>query len=226
MLKKWWYETLLHDLWMQHKKNTFKRCWRNENSHNGTIAMDFFDRNLVIVGKNSYGELNVVSFAEKNKLKIGNFVSIAQQVLFLLDVEHYTDNISTYPFKNKILKTAENEAFGKGDIIVEDDVWIGYGAKIMSGVKIGQGAVVAAGAVVVKDVPPYAIVGGVPAKVIKYRFEPEMIEELSKIDYSKLDESLIRDHIDELYTKLTDKSQLSWLPKKLEISEKGSYYND
>ena len=81
-------------------------------------------------------------------------------------------------------------------------------------VSIGQGAVVAAGAVVTKDVPPYAIVGGVPAKVIKYRFEPEMIAELLKIDYRKLSKEDIEKHIDDLYTELKDPSQLDWMPKK------------
>lgn len=77
--------------------------------------------------------------------------------------------VSTYPFKRKLFHGGE-EAVSKGDIIVGDDVWVGYGATILSGVHIGQGAVIAAGAVVNKDVPPYAIVGGIPAKVIKYRF--------------------------------------------------------
>ena len=106
------------------------------------------------------------------------------------------------------------EAISKGDIIIDDDVWIGYGATILSGVHISQGAVVAACAVVTKDVPPYAIVGGVPAKVIKYRFEPEMIEELMKVDYSKLTKEQIEQHIDELYAGLKDKKQLDWMPKK------------
>lgn len=84
----------------------------------------------------------------------------------------------------------------------------------MSGVHIGQGAVVATGVVVTKDVPPYAIVGGVPAKVIKYRFEPEMIEELLKVDYSKLTKKDIEKHIDDLYVELKNLSQLDWMPKK------------
>ena len=96
--------------------------------------------------------------------------------------EHSITGIMTYP----LIDDVKINSRSKGDIIVADDVWIGYGATIMSGVHIGQGAVVAADAVVTKDVPPYAIVGGVPAKVIKYRFEPEMIEELLKVDYSKL----------------------------------------
>ena len=107
-----------------------------------------------------------------------------------------------------------SERFSKGNIEVDDDVWIGYGATIMSGAHIGQGAVVAAGAVVTKDVAPYAIVGGVPVKIIKYRFPEAMIEELLKIDYSKLTEEAIKSHIDELYTELEDVGQLEWLPKK------------
>lgn len=92
-------------------------------------------------------------------------------------------------------------------------MWIGYGATIMSGVHIGQGAVVAARAVVTKDIPPYAIVGGVPATIIKYRFPVEMIRELERIDYSKLTKEIVAEHINELYEELTDVKQLDWLPK-------------
>ena len=85
----------------------------------------------------------------------------------------------------------------------------------MSGVHIGQGVVVAAGAVVTKNVPPYAIVGGVPAKVIKYRFEPEMIEELLKIDYGKLSKEDIINHIHDLNVELNEIKQLEWLQHKI-----------
>jgi serine acetyltransferase len=111
-----------------------------------------------------------------------------------------------------------NEAFSKGNIVIDDDVWIGYGVTILSGVHIGQGAVVAAGAVVTKDVPPYAIVGGVPAKIIKYRFSPEIIEELMKIDYSKLEEDDIKNHIDDLYSEIKTvedaKKIVGWMQKE------------
>ena len=118
----------------------------------------------------------------------------------------------------KTLHTENGESFGRGDITVDDDVWIGFYATIMSGVHIGQGAVVAAGAVVTKDVPPYAIVGGVPAKIIKYRFSPEVIEQLLKMDYSKLTDNMIREKNNDIYNSLDGKSPeeveklLAWFP--------------
>lgn len=205
--------TLLKELVYLIKLNRFKRVWRKKNKDNGTIPMSFFPQDLVSVGKMSYGELNVVTFNNKTRLKIGAYCSIAQHVTFMLDVEHRIDTMSSYPFKAKSLNLGD-EAFSKGNIIVDDDVWIGYGATIMSGVHIGQGAVIAAGAVVTKDVPPYAVVGGGPARVIKYRFSQELIDELLRIDYSKLTDDMIKEHIDDLYTDLTDISQLKWLPKK------------
>ena len=190
------------------------------NKNNKTIPMNIFNIDNISVGINSYGELNIVSFADIHKIIIGNYVSIAQNVQFILDAEHYTQNISTYPFKVKLLETEKEEAFGKGDIIVEDDVWIGYGATIMSGVHIGQGAVVAAGAVVSKDVPPYAIVGGVPAKIIKYRFSEDVIKEMLTLDYSKLTKEMVEEHIEELYNNIVNvqveeiKTIYKWFPRK------------
>ena len=191
-----------------------KKEWNKLHPESDTIPMNDFNFENVSLGHGSYGELNVVDFGGENKLIIKNYVSIAQHVSFILNADHYTNHISTYPFKVKMLQTQTSESFGKGDIIIDDDVWIGYGATIMSGVHISQGAVIAAGAVVTKDVPPYAIVGGVPAKVIKYRFDPEMIEELLKVDYSKLTKEDIEKHIDDLYTELKDPSQLDWMLKK------------
>lgn len=190
----------------------FYRQWRKNNAHNNT-APQFFSPQCVKVGNYTYGELEVHHFGEENKLMIGCFCSIAPAVVFLLKDDHPTRLLSTFLFKVKCLKMDTNKAISKGDIIV-DDVWIGYGATIMSGVHIGQGAVVVAGAVGTHDISPYAIVGGVPTKVIKYRFTPELITELLKIDYSRLSKEEIERHIQELYEPLKDKSQLDWMPKK------------
>lgn len=192
----------------------FKKKWEKEHSECGIIPMNIFNKDLVSVGKYSYGELNLVTFNNNSKLSIGNYVSIAQHVYFLLDVEHNTNTISTFPFDVKVLNSKTEEAFSKGNIVVGDDVWIGFGSTILSGVHIGQGAVIAAGAVVTKDVPPYAIVGGVPAKIIKYRFDKNTIEKLNGLDFSKLTKETINKNIDILHQRYNINTDISWFPKK------------
>ena len=201
---------------------TFKIKWRRCNAHNLTTAQNIFILENVSVGHHTYGELFVLTDNYGAKLKIGNFCSIAPNVTFIPVSDHPINYISTYPFKVQVMGE-KFEAISKGDIIVDDDVWIGAGATIMSGIHIGQGAVIAAGAVVTKDVPPYAIVGGVPAHIIKYRFDEETIQKLLQIDYSALEEDLIRTHIDDLYATVTKKTDLSWLPLKNISCEKNSF---
>lgn len=194
-------------------KKIIKKIWRINNSHNYTYIGVDFDISRVEVGNMTYGKLNVVALSDENKLHIGSYCSIGPNVFFLLSSEHHIDHISTYPYKVK-LGYQKEEAYSKGDIIVDDDVWIGYGVTILSGVHIGQGAVIGAGSIVTKDVPPYAVVCGNPAKIIKYRFNDDLIKELLKIDYSKLDKDTINKHIDNLYKPLNDKDQIEWMPKK------------
>ncbi len=191
------------------------RKWRKKNVHNKTfLTAPLFDVNCVSVGKETYGPINVEMSRHDTFLKIGNFCSIANGVTFVLSAEHNINLISTYPFKVLYTNTADSEALSKGDIVVDDDVWIGYGVTILSGVHIGQGAVIAAGAVVTKDVEPYQIVAGVPAKPIKYRFDKELINELLKVDFSALDRETVEKNINELYLPLENKEQLDWMPKK------------
>lgn len=192
----------------------FRKKWRKSNTHNGTYACNIFDDSTVHVGNETYGGILVFNDVPTQNLIIGNYCSIAANVTFLLGHDHRVDCLSTFPYKAEVLHEQKSEAISKGDIIIDDDVWIGYGAMIMSGVHIGQGAVIAAGAVVTKDVPPYAIVGGIPAKIIKYRFEVKIINQLLKIDYGKLTKEMVRDHIDELYTELNDVRQINWMPRK------------
>ena len=195
--------SILNDLRKHIKLNAFKRKWVRQHPESELIPMNCFPSGVVEVGRYSYGELNVVTFDSRTKLRIGSFVSIAQQVVFLLDVEHYIDHLSTFPWKVKMLGESTPETFSKGDIVIDDDVWIGYGASIMSGVHVAQGAVIAAGAVVTKDVPAYAIVGGVPAKVIRFRFCNECIDELEKIKFSNLTDRMIQDNLTVLYEDAT-----------------------
>lgn len=195
---------------LEYKK---EKDWKERNKDNDTVLKSWIDHDRVIVGKGSYGVISVLSDDKNSKLIIGNYCSIAENVNFLLGVEHRLNCISTFPFKSKILN--ENmEGISKGNIVIEDDVWIGYGAMIMSGVHIGQGAVVAAGSVVTKNVPAYAIVGGSPAKIIRFRFESEVIEELLNVDYSKITKEMVKEHLDELCTNLENIKQLDWMPKK------------
>lgn len=190
-----------------------KRQWRKKNPHNSTyLIQNGSPIGEVKVGKHTYGGLNVLN-CTSNKLVIGNYCSIAKQTAFILGVDHRMSGVSTYPFK-KLMLHGEQEAISKGDIIIEDDVWIGYGAIILSGVHIGQGAAIAAGAVVSKDVPPYAIVGGVPAKIIKYRFSEPVRRQLERIDFSKIDDEFVEKHISQLYEEIDENTDLNWLPLK------------
>lgn len=207
--------TLLGETIIKIKLNVFKRKWIKNNRHNQTVPMNSFDINTVKVGKYTYGELNVISFSNKTHLIVGDFVSIAENVYFLLDVEHYTNHISTYPFKVKMMNITKGESFSKGDIVVEDDVWIGWGAVIMSGVHIGKGAVVAAGSVVTKDVESYSIVGGNPAKKIKDRFESQVKNKISEIDLDKID---IKNKLDLLYETI-DERNVDKIIEKLDKKE-------
>ncbi len=135
------------------------------------------------IGMHSYGGLEVRKFDDVTGLSIGKYCSFAAQVQVMLGGEHRHDWVTTYPFN---VVDVRHSAFtghpaSKGDITIGHDVWIGREAIIMSGVTIGTGAVVAARALVTKDVPPYAIVGGNPAKLIKYRFDAETIAKLLEI---------------------------------------------
>ena len=173
-----------------------KNVIRGENIEVGdyTIYNDFahdpqeFERNNVLYHYPVNGD----------KLKIGKFCSIACGAKFLFtSANHAMRPLSTYTFPiffeewgldvSEIRSAWDN----KGDIVVGNDVWIGYEAVILSGVTIGDGAIVGARAVVTRDVPPYTIVGGVPAKPIRKRFDDETIEKLLRLRWWDWDERAI-----------------------------------
>lgn len=138
----------------------------------------------------------------KDRLIIGKFCSIACGAKFLFNsANHKMTSLSTYTFplffeewglKKENVAQAWDQ---KGDIMIGNDVWIGYEAVILSGVTIGDGAVIGCRAVVTKDVPPYTIVGGVPAKPIRKRFDEETIKELQKIKWWDWPEEKITEKI-------------------------------
>lgn len=180
-----------------------KKKYRKQNQHNSTSIMNICDISKIKVGKYTYGALNVTDFSDSNNcLIIGSYCSIAPNVKFLLGGEHQINSISTFPFK--VCKFGYlREANSKGDIIVKDDVWICESAIICSGVKIGQGAIIAAGAVVTKDVEPYSIVGGNPAKFIRYRFDAFLREQLLSMDVVSLFDGFEKNQIENIYSDLS-----------------------
>ena len=179
--------------------------WRLRNPHNSTVLnlcmAPLFDSNQVVVGKNVYGRLNVYSWGTKEEgLEIGNFCSIANNVHFILGGNHHTNHFSTYPFKRMVLGDKEQEATTKGSIVLEDDVWIGQDSIILSGVRLRQGTIVAAGSVVTKSTEPYSIVGGNPAKLIKYRFDEDLREKMLLVNLEKINKEFVENNLQELYS--------------------------
>ena len=149
--------------------------------------------NIIVGDYTYYDDFEDVRNFEKNvkyhfeftgdKLIIGKFCMIASGVKFIMNgANHLTDSISTYPFAifgNGWEKAMDGKSYPvKGDTMIGNDVWIGHNATLMAGVKIGDGAIIATNSTVVKDVEPYSVVGGNPAKEIKKRFSQEVIEKL------------------------------------------------
>ncbi|MCB0534706.1 MAG: CatB-related O-acetyltransferase [Lewinellaceae bacterium] len=152
--------------------------------------------NIIVGDYTYYDDFENVENFEKNvkylfdftgdKLIIGKFCMIASDVTFIMNgANHLSESISTYPFAifgHDWANAMKGKTYPyKGDTIIGNDVWIGYGATIMAGVKIGDGAIIATKSVVTKDVEPYSIVGGNPAKTIRPRFPEQIIKELLEI---------------------------------------------
>lgn len=179
----------------------FSMLWR-KHANNGN-ANNYCPN--VSVGRHTYGVKKRTVFSEfspnQPPVSIGNFCSIASGVVILANADHPTQLPSIYPFRSALYpkekkpgKSSLNlDVISRGPVEIGHDVWIGAHAIILSGVSIGTGAVIGAGAVVTKDIPTYAIAVGNPARVVRYRFEPEIIEQLLKSEWWLLPDETIQE---------------------------------
>ncbi len=149
------------------------------------------------IGKWSYGGLTVHARGVTTKLTMGAFCSIAPGVQVFLGGGHRMEWVTTYPFSSlwESGKHISGHPTTKGDVIIGNDVWIGMESIIMSGVNIGDGAVIGARSVVTKNVDPYTIVAGNPAKIIRKRFDEETISRLLNIKWWEWEDDLIKNAI-------------------------------
>jgi acetyltransferase-like isoleucine patch superfamily enzyme len=145
------------------------------------------------IGDGTYGQENLSVYLEqysKHKCSVGKYCSLGPKIWALLHGAHAMKSVTTYPLHiipeiNQLMQASgigeESNRDQKGDIIIGNDVWIGMETTILGGVTIGSGAIIGACSVITKDVPPYAIVAGNPARIVKYRYNPEQIEALLRI---------------------------------------------
>lgn len=133
---------------------------------------------------------------------VGNFCSLASFLTFQGADNHRTDLVSTYPFIEKGFHSeleGYSTAFSKGPITIKNDVWVGQGATFLSGVTIGNGAVIGAKTVVAKDLEDYGIYVGNPARLVRHRFAPEIVEKLRQIAWWDWDDAIIKENIKLFY---------------------------
>ncbi|MGL4768186.1 MAG: CatB-related O-acetyltransferase [Formosimonas sp.] len=156
-----------------------------DGSDAGSLRVWYLNGCEIHVQPYTYGlnevELHAYHQANAARLDIGRYCSLAAGTHIHLGGNHHTEWMSTFPFGEQFVahlggEEVTGQLYNNGNVKIGNDVWVGYGATILSGVTIGDGAVIAANAHVVKNVAPYEIVGGNPAKHIRYRFAPEIIE--------------------------------------------------
>lgn len=177
----------------------------------------------VIVDRYTYGHdnISIYQWGEGASLRIGSFCSISTDIKVFLGGNHRVDWITTFPFGSVFIddlgeRPGPGHPTTNGDVIIGHDVWIAAGVTIMSGVKIGSGAILAANSHVVNDVHPYEIVGGNPAKHIRWRFHKNIIDLLLKLEWWTLPPDTIKQLSGQL-------SQSPTVPQLKELIEKYRY---
>jgi acetyltransferase-like isoleucine patch superfamily enzyme len=154
---------------------------------------------LLQIARPSFVRTRLLRYSpEDPQASVGRYCSLNDSSHLLTGGDHHSEYVSTCLFHFAMGAGPEKFADSKGPIVIGNDVWSGFGSLVLPGVTVGDGAILAAGAVVTRDVPSYAIVGGVPAKVISYRFEEPVREALLRIRWWNWTEAKVRAHIDQL----------------------------
>ena len=164
-----------------HQIAGYTECTLNAGGTLSGFPLLTIDTDSYIVGAEIQSGLNFRVEQGCHMLCIGKGCSLADGITFMIDLNHNYGAVAQGELSFLSGVIIPDNTRRKGSVIIQNDVWVGHGATIMAGVTLHNGCIVAAGAVVTKDVPPYAIVGGNPAKVIRYRFEENTIAGLQKI---------------------------------------------
>lgn len=147
------------------------------------------------LGRHSYGNIEIRTWTQRDVIvRTGAYCSFGGNIRMIIDGNHRTDTFSSYPF-HRLYPDVRPNNYGKHVPNIGNDVWIGSDATIYSGVDIGDGAVIAGQSVVTKSVPPYAIVAGNPAKIVKYRFDSETIDKLLEVKWWDLPDEFIHNQL-------------------------------
>lgn len=205
--------------------STEERCVSYNTNEEKKFKMIHISENSYIVGLDiASATMNISDFGCHN-IHVGKYTCIGWGIRIILDMSHdynslYQGMIPEFQSENmyrkgngQILKRIDR----KGQVLIGNDVWIGNDVTILGGVRIGNGAVVAAGSVVVKDIPPYAIVGGNPAKIIKYRFPEDIIEKLQRIAWWNWNSEVITNRKEDMQGEVAEfADKYNYNPRKYE----------
>lgn len=178
--------------------NTLRSAWADPRKDISLLVK----RGQATVGAHTYGNPTIHTFThDDTRLTVGSYTSIARGVTIVLGGYHPMDRVTTFPLRLRLGMAdagADGYPWSPGDVSIGSDVWIGTNATILSGVSIGHGAVVGAGAVVNRDVAPYAVVAGNPAREVRRRLREDLIEPMLEIAWWNWPDETVRDKIREL----------------------------